>query len=80
MAVKIDGCCQGLALPELAKDMWELPAFFHMAQQGLLRDTVFSVWLDPNAAASPAGEVLFGGADATLFEGHLTFLRVISRK
>ena len=73
-------CTQGLALPELAKNMWELPPFFRMAQQGLLRDPVFSVWMDPNAAAVPAGEILFGGADAALFEGHLTFLRVISHK
>ena len=71
---------QGLALPELAKNMWELPPFFRMAQQGLLRDPVFSVWMDPDAAAVPAGEILFGGADSTLFEGHLTFLRVISHK
>jgi hypothetical protein len=73
-------CAQGLALPELAKTMWELPPFFNMVQQGLLRDPVFSVWMDPNAAAVPAGEILFGGADSTRFEGHLKFVRVISLK
>lgn len=71
---------QGLALPALAKDAWQMPAFFRMAQQGILRDPVFSVWMDPNSEAVPAGEVLFGGADATHFEGHLALVPVISKK
>ena len=71
---------QGLALPALAKDAWQMPAFFRMAQQGILRDPVFSVWLDPNSDAVPAGEVLFGGADATKFEGHIALVPVISKK
>lgn len=71
---------QGLALPALAKDAWQMPAFFRMVQQGILRDPVFSVWMDPNADAVPAGEVLFGGADATKFEGHLAIVPVISKK
>ena len=71
---------QGLALPALAKDAWQMPAFFRMVQLGLLRDPVFSVWMDPNAAAVPAGEILFGGADATHFDGHLATVPVISKK
>lgn len=71
---------QGLALPALAKDAWQMPAFFRMAQQGLLRDPVFSVWMDPNSHAVPAGEILFGGADASHFEGHLQLIPVISKK
>ena len=71
---------QGLALPALAKDAWQMPAFFRMVQQGILRDPVFSVWMDPNSDAVPAGEVLFGGADATKFEGHLSMVPVISKK
>lgn len=75
------GCAmQGLALPALAKDAWEMPAFFRMVQQGVLRDPVFSVWLDPNPNAVPAGEVLFGGADPSHFLGSLTFIKVISQK
>ncbi|CAK0736944.1 hypothetical protein CVIRNUC_000829 [Coccomyxa viridis] len=70
----------GLALPALAKDAWQMPAFFRMVQLGLLRDPVFSVWMDPNAAAVPAGEILFGGADATHFDGHLATVPVISKK
>lgn len=57
-----------------------MPPFFRMIQQGLLRDPVFSVWLDPNPNAVPAGEVLFGGADPSRFEGHLRFIRVVSQK
>ncbi len=71
---------QGLALPALAKDAWQMPAFFRMIQQGMLRDPVFSVWMDPNPNAVPAGEVLFGGADPSRFTGHLHFIRVISQK
>ncbi|EIE27127.1 acid protease [Coccomyxa subellipsoidea C-169] len=70
----------GLALPALAKDAWQMPAFFRMIQQGMLRDPVFSVWMDPNPNAVPAGEVLFGGADPSRFTGHLHFIRVISQK
>lgn len=75
-----DDCMQGLALPALAKDAWQMPAFFRMIQAGLLRDPVFSVWMDPNPNAVPAGEVLFGGADASRFTGDLHFIRVISQK
>ncbi len=57
-----------------------MPAFFHMVQQGILRDPVFSVWLDPNPNAVPAGEVLFGGAEPNHFQGPLHFIRVISQK
>ncbi|BDA44437.1 Cathepsin D [Coccomyxa sp. Obi] len=70
----------GLALPALAKDAWQMPAFFRMIQAGLLRDPVFSVWMDPNPNAVPAGEVLFGGADPSRFQGSLHFIRVISQK
>ena len=78
--MRMDLPLQGLALPALAKDAWQMPAFFRMVQLGLLRDPVFSVWMDPNAAAVPAGEILFGGADATHFDGHLATVPVISRK
>ena len=71
---------QGLALPALAKDAWQMPAFFRMVQQGILRDPVFSVWMDPDSNAVPAGEILFGGADASRFEGHLQLIPVISKK
>jgi hypothetical protein len=71
---------QGLALPALAKDAWEMPAFFRMVQQGLLRDPVFSVWLDPDPNAVPAGEVLFGGAEPSHFQPPLHFISVISKK
>ncbi|KAK9915581.1 hypothetical protein WJX75_001126 [Coccomyxa subellipsoidea] len=70
----------GLALPALAKDAWQMPAFFRMIQAGMLRDPVFSVWMDPDPNAVPAGEVLFGGADPSRFTGHLHFIRVISQK
>ena len=73
-------CMQGLALPALAKDAWQMPAFFRMIQAGMLRDPVFSVWMDPDPNAVPAGEVLFGGADPSRFTGHLHFIRVISQK
>ena len=42
--------------------------------------STFSLWLNPNPAAEPAGSLQFGGINATLYSGELAPLQVISSK
>jgi hypothetical protein len=48
--------------------------------QGLLDAPTFSLWLSPDPAAEPAGSLMFGGADSSLYTGTLTPVPVISSK
>ena len=50
------------------------------AWQGLLDMPSFSLWLDPNPAAEPAGSLTFGGVEAGRYTGALTNITVISSK
>ena len=50
------------------------------AWQGLLDVPSFSLWLDPDPAAEPAGSLTFGGIDTTRYTGALTNVSVISSK
>ena len=48
--------------------------------QGLLDAPSFSLWLDPDPAAQPAGSLTFGGVNAALYTGMLMNVTVISSK
>lgn len=49
-------------------------------QQGLLDAPTFSLWLSPDPAAEPAGSLMFGGTDSSVYTGILTPVPVISSK
>ena len=55
---------------EMALDAW----------QGLLDMPTFSLWLNPDPAAEPAGSLTFGGVEASRYTGALTNITVISSK
>ena len=63
--------CQGLAKPALSK-ITEQPTFYHMAALGLLSAPLFSLYLNPNPRAEPAGQLQFGGLTPHLFTGALS--------
>lgn len=48
--------------------------------QGLLDQPTFSIWLNPNTTAQPAGALLFGGVDSAFYTGSLIPVPVISSK
>jgi phytepsin len=50
-----------------------------MKEQKLLKDNVFSFWLNRNPDAPSGGELVFGGVDPKHFKGNHTYVPV-SRK
>ena len=69
---------QGLGFPQLS-NMRTLPAFFNMMTQGLLDAPTFSIYLNPDPAAEPAGEVQFGGMNTARFTGSVAWTPVIEK-
>ena len=65
---------QGLAFLGLSK-LAVLPPFFSMLKEGAVDWGGFSLWLNPNtrSATSPAGELIFGGADANRYAGQIQY-------
>lgn len=65
---------QGLAFPGLSK-LAVLPPFFSMLKEGAVDWGGFSLWLNPNtrSATAPAGELIFGGADANRYAGQIRY-------
>lgn len=47
-----------------------------MVGQGLVKDPVFSFWLNRNVNDDNGGELVFGGADPKHFKGDHTFVPV----
>ena len=69
---------QGLGFPQLS-NMRTLPAFFNMMTQGLLDAPTFSIYLNPDPSAEPAGEVQFGGMNNARFTGTMAWTPVVEK-
>ena len=65
---------QGLAFQPLSK-LGATPPFFSMEREGLLDWSGFSLWLNPDTRSqtAPAGELIFGGADANRYSGQIQY-------
>ena len=50
-----------------------------MIKQGLIKEPVFSFWLNRNAAAPEGGELVFGGVDPNHFKGKHTYVPVTKK-
>jgi hypothetical protein len=73
---------QGLAFQGLSKQANVVPPFFNMLQQKLLDAPEFSIWLNKNITQGifPAGQLLFGGINSSLYTGGLQYHSVISTR
>lgn len=47
-----------------------------MVNQGLVKEPVFSFWLNRNAEEGEGGELVFGGVDTNHFKGNHTYVPV----
>lgn len=47
-----------------------------MVNQGLVKQAVFSFWLNRNAEEEQGGELVFGGVDTNHFKGEHTYVPV----
>lgn len=50
-----------------------------MIKQGLIKEPVFSFWMNRNAAAQEGGELVFGGVDPLHFKGKHTYVPVTQK-
>lgn len=49
---------------------------YNMVKQGLVKDPVFSFWLNRNPKEEEGGEIVFGGVDPAHFKGEHTYVPV----
>lgn len=50
-----------------------------MVNQGLVKDPVFSFWLNRKGNEEDGGELVFGGVDANHFKGEHTYVPVTQK-
>ena len=64
-----------MGFPEIAVDKLE-PPFNKLVDQGLVKEPIFSFWLDRNLDDVSGGELILGGADSSRFTGKHTWAEV----
>ena len=71
-----DVAMQGLGFPQLS-NLKTVPVFFNMIDNGDLDEPTFGLYLNPFPTAEPAGEIMFGGVNRSLFLGELFTVPVL---
>ncbi|KAL5773268.1 hypothetical protein ACOSQ2_013192 [Xanthoceras sorbifolium] len=74
MVAKFDGIL-GLGFQEIAVGN-AVPVWYSMVKQGLIKDPVFSFWLNRNQEEEEGGEIVFGGIDPSHHKGRHTYVPV----
>lgn len=54
------------------------PFVFNLASQGIIKEPIFSIFLNSVSKTGYSGEIIFGGVDQSKFDGNLTYLPVAS--
>lgn len=50
-----------------------------MVKQGLVKDPLFSIWLNRGANVEKGGEIVFGGVDSKHYMGNHTFVPITQK-
>ncbi|CAH9059298.1 unnamed protein product [Cuscuta europaea] len=74
LVAKFDGIL-GLGFQEISVGD-SVPVWYNMVKQGLVKDPVFSFWLNRKVGAEEGGEIVFGGADPKHYKGQHTYVPV----
>ncbi|XP_071718312.1 cardosin-F-like [Rutidosis leptorrhynchoides] len=74
---KFDGIL-GLGFKEISVGN-ATPIWDNMVQQGLVKDPLFSIWLNPGANQEVGGEIVFGGVDPNHYNGDHTFVPITQK-
>ncbi|KAE8733171.1 Aspartic proteinase A2 [Hibiscus syriacus] len=77
LVTKFDGIL-GLGFKEISVGK-AVPVWYNMIKQGLIRDPVFSFWLNRNVEEEDGGEIVFGGVDPNHYRGKHTFVPVTQK-
>lgn len=56
-----------------------VPVWYNMVDQELVKEKVFSFWLNRDAGAEIGGEIVFGGVDPAHFKGNHTYVPVTKK-
>ncbi|KAG4990129.1 hypothetical protein AAZX31_09G005500 [Glycine max] len=74
VAAKFDGIL-GLGFQDISVG-YAVPVWYSMVEQGLVKDPVFSFWLNRKPEEENGGELVFGGADPAHYKGKHTYVPV----
>lgn len=74
MVAKFDGIL-GLGFEEISVGN-SVPVWYNMVKQGLVKDPVFSFWLNRKTKEEEGGELVFGGVDEKHFKGKHSYVPV----
>uniref|UniRef100_A0A803M1T6 Uncharacterized protein n=1 Tax=Chenopodium quinoa TaxID=63459 RepID=A0A803M1T6_CHEQI len=74
VVAKFDGIL-GLGFQEIAVGN-AVPVWYNMVKQGLIKEPVFSFWLNRKEEDNEGGELIFGGVDPKHFKGKHTYAPV----
>ncbi|KAL0444008.1 UNVERIFIED_CONTAM: Aspartic proteinase A1 [Sesamum latifolium] len=77
LAAKFDGIL-GLGFQEISVGN-AVPVWYNMVNQGLVKDPVFSFWLNRKGNEEDGGELVFGGVDSNHFKGEHTYVPVTQK-
>jgi phytepsin len=77
LVAKFDGIL-GLGFQEISVGN-AVPVWYNMIKQGLIKEPVFSFWLNRNVGEEEGGEIVFGGVDRNHYKGKHTYVPVTQK-
>ncbi|KAM7530810.1 hypothetical protein LguiB_034220 [Lonicera macranthoides] len=77
MMAKFDGIL-GLGFQEISVGN-AVPVWYNMVKQGIVKEPVFSFWLNRNVQEEEGGEIVFGGVDPNHYKGKHTYVPVTQK-
>lgn len=77
LAAKFDGIL-GLGFQEISIGK-AIPVWYNMLDQGLVKEPVFSFWLNRDIEGEEGGEIVFGGVDPDHYKGEHTYVPVTKK-
>lgn len=77
LAAKFDGIL-GLGFQEISVGN-AVPVWYNMIKQGIIKEPVFSFWLNRNTEEEEGGQIVFGGVDPNHYKGKHTYIPVTQK-